>query len=154
MKIFFNSYSFFRISHLFFVFFSTCQKSEIFRFGSTTVPLFFEACVCYFYQIFIFHQTIAKMFLFHLESSFHSWDIQTFVFSSSPLFFPVSHCFRGWSKKNLKVYDIINCLNKNLITFCLIFWKKKSDIETLSIDRELNQEHFYEKIMQKMFIKS
>ena len=28
------------------------------------------------------------------------------------------------------------------------------DIETLSIDRELNKEHFDEKIMQKMYTKS
>ena len=28
------------------------------------------------------------------------------------------------------------------------------DIETLSIDRVLNEEHFYEKTMQKMYTKS
>ena len=58
-----------------------------------------------FYQNFIFHQMIAlqkyeKYFLFHLKSSFCSWDNQMFVFLSSP-FLPVSHCFVGWSKKNL-----------------------------------------------------
>ena len=71
-----------------------------------------------FQQIFIFHQMIAfqkiwKIFLLHLKNSFHSWDIQIFVFPSSPLFLPVSHYFRAWSKINLKVYNIINCLNKN-----------------------------------------
>ena len=30
----------------------------------------------------------------------------------------------------------------------------KCDIETSFIDRELNKEHFYEKIMQKMYNKS
>ena len=53
---------------------------------------------------------------FHLKSSFCSQDIQIFVFSSSHFFFPVSHCFRGSFKKNLKFCDIMNYLNKNLIT--------------------------------------
>ena len=85
-----------------------------------------------------------KCFLFHLKSSFRSWVF--FVFSSSSLFFPVTHCFRGWSKKNLKVYDVINCLNKNLITHFVWYLEKeiKCDIETLSFDRELNKEHFTE----------
>ena len=99
------------------------------------------------YQTFIFYQMIAleKLFLFHLKSSFGSWDIQIFVFCSSPLFFPVSHCFRGRSKKNLKVYVIINCLNNNLITHFVWYLEKEitCDIETLSIDRELNKEHIY-----------
>ena len=71
-----------------------------------------------FQQIFIFHQMIAfqkiwKIFLLHLKNSFHSWDIQIFVFPSLPLFLPVTHHFRAWSKINLKVHNIINCLNKN-----------------------------------------
>ena len=74
-----------------------------------------------FSQIFIFYHMIAlqkleNVFLFHLKSSFRSQDIQIFVIPSSPLFLPISHCFTGSSKKNLKAYDIINCLNKNLIT--------------------------------------
>ena len=93
------------------------------------------------YQTFIFYQMIAleKLFLFHLKSSFGSWDIQIFVFWPSPLFFPVSHCFRGWPKKNLKIYDVINCLNKNLITHFVWYLEKEitCDIETLSIDREI-----------------
>ena len=80
----------------------------------------------------------------------------SFLFLSSPLFLPVSHCFRGWSKKNLKVYDVINCQNKNLITHFVWYLEKeiRCDIETLSIDRVLNKEHFYRKIMQKMCTKS
>ena len=82
-----------------------------------------------FYQIFILHQMIAlqklgKMFLFHLKSSLSCQDIQFFVLCSSPLFFPVINCLRVWSKKNLKIYGIINCLNINLITFCLISWER------------------------------
>ena len=113
--------------------------------------------------IFIFHQmvgspskTMKNVFLFHLKSSFRFRDIQIFVFSSSPLFFPVSHRFRGWVKKNLKVYNVINCLNNNLITHFVWYLEKKirCDIETLSIDGVLNTEHFYEKITQKICIKS
>ena len=84
----------------------------------------FIACVRNFYQIFISHQVIAlnnyeKCFLFHWKSFFVLEIIQNFVFSSSLLFLPVSHCFRGWWKINLKVSDAINCLNKNLITYKL-----------------------------------
>ena len=113
-----------------------------------------------FYQIFIFHQTITlqklwKMFLVHLKSSFRSRDIQIFVFPSS-FFFPVSHCFWGCSKINLKVSDVINCLNKNLLTHFVWHFQreKRHDIETLLIDRGLNKEYFYGKIMQKICIKS
>ena len=101
-----------------------------------------------FYQIFISHQIIAlqklwKM-LFHLLCSFHSPDIQIFVIPSSLLFTLGSHCFRCWSKINLKVYDVINCLNKNLITYFAWYLEKEKryEIETLSIDRVLNKEHF------------
>ena len=117
----------------------------------------FKACVhdflsnCYFSPNDSPSKTM-KFFLFHLKSSFSSWDIQIFVFLSSPLFSPVSHCFSDWSKKNLKVYDIINCLSDNLITH--LEKEIRCDTETLSIDRELNKEHFYGKIMQKMCTKS
>ena len=30
-------------------------------------------------------------------------------------FLPVGHCFTEWSKINLKVYDVLNCLNKNIL---------------------------------------
>ena len=103
-----------------------------------------------FYQILIFYQMIAlqnlwKLFLFHLKSSFHFRDIQISAFLSSPLFFlPVRHCFRGWSRKNLKVYDAINCLNKILITHFVWYLEKEitCDIETLSTDRDVTKEHF------------
>ena len=114
-----------------------------------------------FYQVFIFHQIIAleklckmffisskKLFLFLRHSSFC-----VFIF---PLFFPVSYCSRGSSKKNLKIYDVINCLNKNLIAHFVWYLEKeiRCDIESLSIDRELSVEHFYGKVMQKMCTKS
>ena len=72
-----------------------------------------------------------------------------------PLFLPVSLCVRAWSKINLEVYDIINCLNNNLIHLVWYLEKEKRyGIEILSIDRVLNNEHFYGKIMQKMCTKS
>ena len=117
--------------------------------------------VYFLYKRFIFHQIIAlqnykKRFLFHLKISLHSRDIQTFVFLSSTLFFSVSHSFRGWFKNNLKIYDVINCLNKNLITYFAWYLEKEigCDIEILSIDRILNTEHFYGKVMQKIGTKS
>ena len=120
-----------------------------------------KGCIRYFIHFLLFHQMVPppklwKMFLFHLKSSFCSWDIQIFVYSSSLLFFPVSHCFRGWFKKNLKVYDVVNCLNKKWITHYVWYLEKemRCDIETLSIDRVLNTEHFYGKIMQKICTKS
>ena len=120
-----------------------------------------KACVRYFLWNFYFHQTIVLyklrniFFLFHLKSSFCSGDIQIYVFSSSPLFLPVSHCFTDWSKKKLKVYDVINGLNKNLITHLVWYLEKEvsCDFETLSIDRVLNKENFYKTIIQKMCTK-
>ena len=72
------------------------------------------------------------------------------------IFLPVSHCFRGCSKINLKVYDVIKFLKENLIAHFVWYLEKEKryDIETLSIDRVLNKEHFYRKIMQKMCTKS
>ena len=54
------------------------------------------------------------------------------------------------------VYDVINCLNKNLIAYFVRHpdKKKRYDIETFSIDRVLNKEHFYGKTMQIMCAKS
>ena len=60
-----------------------------------------------FYQIVVFNQMIAleklwKCFSVDLKSSFCSRDIQIFVFPTSPLFLPASHCVKGCSKINLK----------------------------------------------------
>ena len=90
-----------------------------------------KACVCYSLTNFYFSQNdspskTTKRFLFHLKSSFCSRDIQIFVFLSSPLFLPVTHCFRAWSKINLQVYHVINRLNMNLKkNICLISWEWK-----------------------------
>ena len=119
---------------------------------------FVKAYVHYFLSNFYFltkwcpSKSMKNVFLFHLKSSFHSRDIQILLFSPTPLFLPISHCFRGWSDINLKDYDIINCLNKSLITHFVWYLGKEKiyDIETLSIGRVLNKEPFYGKIKQKM----
>ena len=130
-------------------------------FGSQWFWKYLKLVSAIIYQIFISHQTIAlqklwKCFLFHLKGSFGSREIQMFVFRSSPLFVPASHCFRCWSKINLKVYDVINYLNKNLITQFVWYLgkEKRYDIETLSINKVLNAEYFYGKIMEKISTKS
>ena len=47
------------------------------------------------------------------KNLFSFWK-EIFVFPFSSIFLPVGHCSKGWSKVNLKVYDVIICLNKNL----------------------------------------
>ena len=88
-----------------------------------------------------------KCVSFNLKSSFCSQNIQIFVFSGSPQFFPVSHWLR-WFKINLEVYDVTIYLKKNLITHLVSYLdkEKRYDIETLSIDRVLcNSNIFMEK---------
>ena len=113
------------------------------------------------YQSLIFHQMIAlqklwKLFFISSRKLFSFLRYLIFCIFALPSFFPVSHCFRSWSKKNFKIYDVINSLNKNLMTHFVWHPKKeiRCDIETLSIDRELDKEHFYGKIMQKICTKS
>ena len=83
------------------------------------------------------------------------WGYSHFCISVFP--FPVDHCFRGWSKINLKTYlrrqQILR--RQQLSKLELNVEKEKIyDIETLSIDTVLNEEHFYEKIKQKICIES
>ena len=108
--------------------------------------------------IFHFSQLIAlkqlrKMRFIYLKSYFGYWDIQFFVFLSFPLFFLVDHCFSGWSKINLKFYDVFNCLNKNFITHFVWYLEKEKMyvIETLSIEWVYKkiQNIFMEKLCRK-----
>ena len=119
-----------------------------------------KACFHFFSTKFYFSphdspsKTMTGVFYFILKA-FCSRDIENFVFPSSPLFLPISHCFRAWSKLNLKVYDIINCLNKNLIIYFVWNLEKESyDIETLSIDIVLNKVIFVEKSYRKCWSKA
>ena len=101
-------------------------------------------------------QKLWKIFFFSSKNSFRSRNIQIFVLPPSPLFLPVSHCLRAWSEINLKVYGVINCLNKNLIRHFVWYLeqKKSYDVETLAIDTVLNKGHFHGKIMQKICTKA
>ena len=95
-----------------------------------------------FYQIFIFHQMIAlqklwKMFFISSKKLFSFSRYSNFCIFVFPSCSPVSHCFRDWCEKNLKVYDVINFLNKNVIAHFVLYLETEisCDIETLSIDR-------------------
>ena len=102
-----------------------------------------------FYLIFILHQMIAlqklwKTFFISSKKLFSFSRYSNFCIFVFPSFFPVSHCFRGWFKKNLKVCYVINSLNKNLITHVWYLENEiMCDIETLSIDRVVNTEQFF-----------
>ena len=115
-----------------------------------------------FYHSFIFHQMIAlqklwKMFFLSSEKLFSFSRYSNFCIFVFPSFSPCQLLlYWGWFHKNCKVYDVIICLNKNLITHFVWYLEKeiRCDIDTLSIDGILNMEHFYVKIMQKMCTKS
>ena len=115
----------------------------------------FKAYVLCFLSIFHFQpnespsKTMKKCSLFHLESSFCSQDVQIFVFPSSSLFLPASHCFRGWSNIHFKVYDMITCLNKNLIKHFVWYLGKGK-----RYDRVLNKNIFMEKSHRKCALKA
>ena len=75
-----------------------------------------------FYQIIIFHQMIAfqklwKMFFISFKKLFPFSRYSHFCIFVFPSFsLSCIALARVWFKKNLKVYDVIICLNKNLIT--------------------------------------
>ena len=115
-------------------------------------------CVRYFHQFFIFSPNDSawkteKCFLFHQKSFFLSRDVQIFIFLSFPPFLPVDHCFRGWSKVNLKVNYVINCLNLNSITHFVWYLGKERryDIGTLSMQKN-HAENVQQKLAQDFFI--
>ena len=95
-----------------------------------------------------------KMFFISYKKLISFSRYWSFCISICPFFLPISHCFRAWSKTNLEVYDIINCLNEKLITNFIWYPRKKKryGIETLSIDRVLNEEHFYGKIVHQKLV--
>ena len=114
-----------------------------------------------FYQIVIFHQMLAlqqlwKMFLISSKKLFSFSRYSNFCIFIFPSFFPCQPMLYQLIQEKFKAYDIINCLSKNLIAYFVWYLEKKirCDTETLSIDRELNKEYFYRKIMQKMCTKS
>ena len=109
-----------------------------------------------FFDQMIALQKLWKMLFTSSKKLFCSQDIRFLYFCPSLFFLPISHCFGGWLKINVKVHDVINCLNKNSIKHSVWYPEneKRYDIETLSIDGVSDKEHFYRKIMQKMCSKS
>ena len=95
-------------------------------------------------------QKMWKMF-FILSKKLFSFKFLCFCL---PLFFSQSAIALEVDPR--KIYDVINWLSKNLITHFVWYLEKEigCDIETLSIIRVSNKEHFYGKIMQKMCTKS
>ena len=88
-----------------------------------------------------------KLFLFLRYSIF-------LHFCPSHLFLPVGHCFRGWSKINIKVRHVINCLNKNSITRFSWYLEKERRYDTEYDIGVSDKEHFYRKITLKICSKS
>ena len=114
-----------------------------------------------FYQIFIFHQMIAiqklwKIIFVSSKKALFVLEIFKFLYICPSLFFALSAIALEIDSRKMLVYDVVNCLNKNLNTHYVWYLEKeiRCDIGTLSIDRVLNTEHFYGKIMQKMCTKS
>ena len=99
----------------------------------------------------IAYKKLWKMFFISFKKLFPFSRYSDFSISVFPFFPIASHCFRGWSKMNLKVYNIMICPNKNLLTHFVWYLEKekRNDIETLSIKRVLNKEYFYGKVIQK-----
>ena len=142
-----------------------CHTKQSF-FSKIMKMFFFKASVRYFLSKFYFSPNDSplkttknvisskKLFSFSRHSSFSIFVFPSFC-PCQPL---LQRLIQDWYKvdTNLIVYDVINCLNKNIITHFVWYLEKeiRCDIETLSIDRVLNKEHFYRKIMQKMCTKS
>ena len=81
-----------------------------------------------FYQISVFHQMTAlqklwKTFFISSKKLFLFLRYSNFCISVFLSFFPVSHCFGGWFKKNLSLW--CHELSKWEVnnTFCLISWE-------------------------------
>ena len=119
-------------------------------------PNFLKLVSAIFIKFLFFQQKLWKMLFISSKKPFYSWDIQIFVFLSFPLFLHVGHYFRQWSKINIEVYDVINCLNKNSVTHFVWYLEKEKryDNETLSIDGVSDKEHLYRKITLKICSKS
>ena len=115
-----------------------------------------------FYEMFTFHQIVAlqklwKMFFISSKKLFSFSRCSNFCISTFPSFSSCQPMLeRAWSKINLKVYDVIKCLNKDLITHFVWYFEKvkRYDSKTLVIDTALNKEYFYGKIILKLCTKS
>ena len=81
-----------------------------------------KACVRYFLSNFHFSpndtlQKLWKMFFISSKKPFSLLRYSNSCIFAFPYFFLVSHWFRGWSNEDLKICNVINCLNKSLTLF-------------------------------------
>ena len=103
-----------------------------------------QACLrCFSY----FHQTIALEKLWEIlfissKKLFLILKIFRFLYSPLPLFSLVISYSRRWLKINLKVSDVINCLNKNWKTHCLVSSEGKKVWYWNLVNWVLSEEHF------------
>ena len=89
----------------------------------------------------IFHQSDSpsktmKMYFISSKTLLPFLRYSNFCIFVFPSFFTSAIALEGDSRKILKVYDVIICLNKNLI-ICFVWYLEKEircDIETLAID--------------------
>ena len=120
-----------------------------------------KACLRYFWRNFWFSPNDSpsknmKDVFYFVEKALFVLKIFAYLYFHLPLFSPCQPLLKSLIQDKIKLYDVINRLNKNSITHFVWYLKKEKryDIETLSIDRVLNKEHFYGKIMQKICTKS
>ena len=89
-----------------------------------------KACVRYLLTNFYFlpndgpSKTMKDVFYFIKKIPFVLEKFK-FLYFHLPLFFFLSDIALDWSKINLKVYNVINCLNKNLITHFVCYFEKE-----------------------------
>ena len=111
-----------------------------------------------FYQIYIFSPNdsplkIMENVFYYIKKALFILKIFKFLCFCLPLFFSLSAiALEIYPRKILVLWH----LNKDFMTHFVWYHEKKirCDIETLTIDRVLNKEHFYGKIMQKIMPKT
>ena len=110
-----------------------------------------------FYQIFIFHQMIAiqklwKIIFVSSKKALFVLEIFKFLYICPSLFFALSAIALEIDSRKMLVYDVVNCLNKNLNTHYVWYLEKeiRCDIGTLSIDRAFLWKNHAENVHQKL----
>ena len=93
----------------------------------------FKDCVHYFYQIFIFHQMIAlqklwKMFFISTKKLFSFLRYSDICISFFTSFSVCQPLLLRLFKDKSKVYDVINYLNKNLLTHFVWYLEKDKKV--------------------------
>ena len=103
-----------------------------------------------FIKSLFFHQMIAlqklwKMLFISSKKLFLFSRYSFFCISVLPSFSTYRSLLWKVIKINLKVHDVISCLNKNSISHFVWYPEKEKryGIEILSIDRVSNKEHYY-----------